>query len=89
VTATWSSSTSSVDSRTEALIYEALFKAFRDKAIVSSIHRLHLLAHFDYVYVLHQGRIVAEGTFEHLRDNNPAFREMLRHAVSKPNTGVS
>ena len=81
--------TSSVDPRTEALIYEGLFKAFHDKAIVSSIHRLHLLAHFDYVYVLHQGRIIAQGTFEHLRDNDPAFGEMWRHAVSKTNTGVS
>ncbi len=77
--------TSSVDPRTEALIYEALFNAFRDKAVVSSIHRLHLLAHFDYVYVLHQGRIAAQGTFEQLRDHNPAFREMLRHAVTTPN----
>jgi len=81
--------TSSVDPRTESLIYEGLFKAFADKAIVSSIHRLHLLAHFDYVYVLHQGRIISQGTFEHLRDNDPAFREMWRHAVSKSNTGVS
>jgi ATP-binding cassette, subfamily B, bacterial len=71
--------TSSVDPRTEALIYEGLFKAFRDKAIVSSIHRLHLLAQFDYVYVLHQGRIVSQGTFEHLRDYDPAFGEMWRH----------
>jgi ATP-binding cassette subfamily B protein len=81
--------TSSVDPRTEAIIYEGLFKTFADKAIVSSIHRLHLLAHFDYVYVLHQGRIVSQGTFEHLRDHDPAFREMWRHAVSKTNTGVS
>ncbi len=71
--------TSSVDPRTEALIYEGLFKAFSDKAIISSIHRLHLLARFDYVYVLHQGRIIAEGTFEYLRDHNPAFQEMWRH----------
>jgi len=71
--------TSSVDPRTEALIYEGLFRTFADKAIISSIHRLHLLAKFDYIYVLHQGRIVAEGSFEHLRDNNPAFQEMWRH----------
>ncbi len=71
--------TSSVDPRTEAMIYEGLFKAFADKAIISSIHRLHLLPHFDYVYVLHQGRIIAQGTFEHLRDHDPAFREMWRH----------
>jgi ATP-binding cassette, subfamily B, bacterial len=60
--------TSSVDPRTETLIYEGLFEAFKDKAIVSSIHRLHLLPKFDYIYVLHHGRIVAEGIFEHLRD---------------------
>jgi ATP-binding cassette subfamily B protein len=71
--------TSSVDPRTEALIYEGLFNTFSDKAVVSSIHRLHLLARFDYVYVLHQGRIIAEGTFENLRDHNPAFQEMWRH----------
>lgn len=71
--------TSSVDPRTEALIYEGLFKAFSDKAIISSIHRLHLLSRFDYVYILHQGRIIAEGSFEYLRDHNPAFQEMWRH----------
>lgn len=71
--------TSSVDPRTEAMIYEGLFKAFADKAILSSIHRLHLLPRFDYIYVLHQGRIVAEGTFDRLRDTDPHFQEMWRH----------
>ena len=59
--------TSSVDPRTEALIYDNLFAAFSDKAIISSIHRLHLLPRFDHIYVLHQGRIVAHGSFEELR----------------------
>ena len=71
--------TSSVDPRTEAMIYEGLFKAFSDKAIVSSMHRLHLLPRFDYVYILHQGRIVGEGTFGDLRDHNPAFQDLWRH----------
>jgi len=71
--------TSSVDPRTEALIYEGLFKTFSNKAIISSIHRLHLLTRFDYVYVLHQGRIIAQGTFEYLRDHDPTFQEMWRH----------
>ncbi len=48
--------TSSVDPRTEAMIYEALFKAFADKAIISSMHRLHLLGQFDYVYVSRTGQ---------------------------------
>jgi ABC-type multidrug transport system fused ATPase/permease subunit len=71
--------TSSVDPRTEALIYEGLFKVFADKAVISSMHRLHLLGRFDYVYILHHGRIVDEGNFEHLRDNSPVFNELWRH----------
>jgi ATP-binding cassette subfamily B protein len=71
--------TSSVDPRTEALIYERLFAAFADKAVISSIHRLHLLPRFDYIYILHQGRIVAQGSFEYLRNHNPDFQELWRH----------
>jgi ABC-type multidrug transport system fused ATPase/permease subunit len=71
--------TSSVDPKTEALIYEKMFATFSDKAIVSSMHRLHLLPQFNYIYVLHQGRIVAEGNFEQLRNNSPAFQELWRH----------
>jgi ATP-binding cassette, subfamily B, bacterial len=71
--------TSSVDPRTEAMIYDGLFRAFSDKAIISSMHRLHLLGRFDYVYILHQGRIVDEGTFEHLRDHSSIFQELWRH----------
>ena len=71
--------TSSVDPRTEAMIYEGLFSAFADKAIISSMHRLHLLGRFHYIYILHQGRIVDEGTFTYLRDNSPIFQELWRH----------
>ncbi|HEV9035484.1 MAG TPA: ABC transporter ATP-binding protein [Puia sp.] len=72
--------TSSVDPRTEALIYDGLFSAFADKAVISSVHRLHLLNHFDYIYILHQGRIIGEGTFDQLLANDPAFGEMWRHS---------
>lgn len=71
--------TSSVDPRTEAMIYDGLFKAFADKAIISSMHRLHLLPKFHYVYVLHQGSIVAEGSFEYLLQHSPHFQELWKH----------
>ena len=74
--------TSSVDPRTEALIFDGLFRTFADKAVIASVHRLHLLARFDYVYILHQGRIISEGTFDQLRDHDPAFREMWRRAAT-------
>jgi len=71
--------TSSVDPKTELMIYDKIFASFADKAIVSSLHRLHLLAKFDYIYVLHQGSIVAEGSFEYLRNNSRVFQELWKH----------
>ena len=71
--------TSSVDPKTEGLIYQSLFTAFSDKAIVSSLHRLHLLPMFDHIYVLEKGRISAHGSLESLRANSPVFMELWKH----------
>jgi ATP-binding cassette, subfamily B, bacterial len=71
--------TSSVDPKTELLIYQELFKAFEGKVIISALHRLHLLAYFDYVYVLHDGRITDEGSFDFLKKNSKRFQDLWRH----------
>ena len=71
--------TSSVDPRTEILIYDSLFNTFNDKALVSSLHRLHLLPQFDYIYILKDGKIIEEGTFLKLLNEGKAFKEMWDH----------
>lgn len=71
--------TSSVDPRTEVLIYDELFAAFHDKAIISSLHRMHLLPKFDYIYIMDRGRIVDEGSFEQLLLTSDAFKAMWAH----------
>jgi len=71
--------TSSVDAKTEMRIYENLFAAFKDKAVVSTLHRLYLLTYFDYVYVLQNGHIAAEGSFADLKQNNSLFNELWNH----------
>jgi ATP-binding cassette, subfamily B, bacterial len=71
--------TSSVDPRTEKMIYTNLFKAFESKAVISSLHRLHLLAQFDYVYILKDGSVIDEGTFEDLKRYSLVFKEMWDH----------
>jgi ABC-type multidrug transport system fused ATPase/permease subunit len=53
--------TSSLDAITEARIFERLLAGFPEACVVASLHRLHLLERFDYVYVLEQGRVVEEG----------------------------
>ena len=71
--------TSSVDPRTEKLIYTSMFETFRGKAVISSLHRLHLLTQFDYVYILRNGQVVDEGTFDHLNRYSLVFQEMWVH----------
>lgn len=71
--------TSSVDPKTELIIYKHLFEEFKNKVVISSLHRLHLLRLFDYVYVMDQGRVVDEGTFEELLSQSSAFQDLWNH----------
>lgn len=68
--------TSSVDAYNELLIYENIFRRYRDKCIISSIHRLHLLDLFDRVYVMEQGKIVQQGTCQELRTQPGPFAKL-------------
>ena len=71
--------TSSVDPKTESLIYDKMFAQFQGKAVISTLHRLHLLSKFDYVYVLQNGHVMDEGTFASLKENSPIFQELWKH----------
>lgn len=75
--------TSSIDPRTERNIYENLFNTFQGKTVISSLHRLHLLHYFDYVYILKDGYIVDKGTFEELRRYSLVFKELWNHQITE------
>ncbi|HEY0108208.1 MAG TPA: ABC transporter ATP-binding protein, partial [Fibrella sp.] len=77
--------TSSIDPKTEYHIYHNLLGAFADKAVVSSLHRLHLLPMFDYIYIMRDGAIADEGTFVELRQRSALFKEMWHHQADVVN----
>jgi len=68
--------TSSVDLQNESAIYENIFAEFKNKAIISSVHRLHLLHLFDLIYYFDEGRIIASGSLEELMRSSERFRTM-------------
>ncbi len=68
--------TSSVDMRNELHIYESVFKSFKGKTIISSVHRLHLLKEFDSIYYFERGRIVASGSLDDLLKTSEKFQEL-------------
>jgi ATP-binding cassette, subfamily B, bacterial len=80
--------TSSVDPRTEKMVYQNLFRSFEGKSVISSLHRLHLLTHFDYVYILKDGSVVDEGPFEDLKRYSLVFKEMWEHQQTETNIGI-
>ena len=71
--------TSSVDPKTELVIYQRLFELFKDKVMISALHRLHLLVHFDHIYVIHNGRIAEQGSLEYLKQYGSLFRDLWSH----------
>jgi ATP-binding cassette, subfamily B, bacterial len=75
--------TSSVDTRTEKQVYQNLFINFEGKAVISSLHRLHLLSHFDYIYILKNGSVIDEGPFEELKRYSLVFKEMWEHQLAE------
>jgi len=70
--------TSSVDASTEAEIYDRLMSAFAGACIVSSVHRLHLLARFDTVVLMEQGRVIDSGTPDEVKQRRP---ELFAHSA--------
>ncbi|HLC81135.1 MAG TPA: ABC transporter ATP-binding protein [Candidatus Nanoarchaeia archaeon] len=73
--------TSSVDARNELQIYKNIFDKFKDKAILSSIHRLHLLSLFDKVLLFKEGVIIASGSFNELLAASAEFKDMWEKYV--------
>ncbi|MEO5581616.1 MAG: ABC transporter ATP-binding protein, partial [Saprospiraceae bacterium] len=71
--------TSSVDPKTELIIYRRLFELFKNKVMISALHRLHLLEYFDYVYVMQDGKIVEEGSLSSLKRNGVVFNELWKY----------
>lgn len=71
--------TSSVDPKTELIVYKRLFDLFKNKVMVSALHRIHLLDYFDYIYVMQDGKIVEEGSLAHLNQSGKIYKELAKH----------
>lgn len=74
--------TSSVDVVTEEKIFKNIFEVFTDKALVCSLHSLHLLPLFDRIYLFEEGKITASGTFSELLESSKSFQKIWEDFVS-------
>lgn len=68
--------TSALDNQTERQFVEALEGLQGDHTMVVIAHRLSTVRNCDRLFMLDEGRLVAEGTYDELMTTSDAFREM-------------
>jgi ATP-binding cassette, subfamily B, bacterial len=57
--------------------------------VISSLHRLHLLTDFDYIYIMREGLVIDEGSFEDLNRYSLVFKEMWNHQAAAQTTNAN
>lgn len=88
--------TSSIDSKTEAVILDALDRLMQGRTTFMVAHRLSTIRHSDHILVLNKGQLVEQGTHEELLlldglykqlhdiQTRQAIRKSLRAALTTP-----
>ena len=69
--------TSSLDSKSEKNIQEALNTIARKTTIIVIAHRLSTILKADHIFVINHGRVVEEGNYEDLIKLNGSFKKMI------------
>ena len=72
--------TSSLDGITEKMIMEAIHNFSGKKSIILIAHRLKTVKKCDRIFFIDNGKVVDQGTYQELIENNKDFRNMAAHA---------
>jgi ABC-type multidrug transport system fused ATPase/permease subunit len=70
--------TSSIDSRTEAEILDALHRLMSGRTTIMIAHRLSTIRSVDRILVLDQGRLVEQGTHDDLLDGGGLYHDLWK-----------
>lgn len=68
--------TSAIDSRTEAVILDALDRLMQGRTTFMIAHRLATIRHADQILVLHHGEIVERGTHDELLQRDGLYKQL-------------
>ena len=72
--------TSALDGITEKIIMEAIHDFSGQKTIIMIAHCLKTVQKCDIIYMMDQGKIIDQGSYQQLLDSNAKFKDMAEHA---------
>ncbi len=70
--------TSSIDNRTETIIYDALEKILQNRTAIIIAHRLSTIESCDRILCFHEGKLVEQGTKDELLSQNGFFANLYK-----------
>jgi len=68
--------TSSLDGISEKLIMKSIHELAGNKTIILIAHRLNTVKECDIIYILENGKVVGEGSYQELSQSNELFKKM-------------
>ena len=72
--------TSALDGITEKVIMDAIQELSGQKTIVMIAHRLKTVKNCDIIYFMEKGKVIEQGTYQQLINNNPTFEKMAMYS---------
>lgn len=72
--------TSALDGITEKLIMQSLHEFFGKKTIIMIAHRLKTVQNSDIIFFMKNGKLIDQGSFEFLKQNNSEFSELAKNS---------
>jgi ABC-type multidrug transport system fused ATPase/permease subunit len=79
--------TSSIDSRTEEAILDALDRLMEGRTTIMVAHRLSTIRHADQILVLNQGELVQRGSHDELVEQDGLYRQLWHAQVTQRRRG--
>jgi ABC-type multidrug transport system fused ATPase/permease subunit len=76
--------TSSIDSRTEEVILDALDRLIVGRTTIMIAHRLSTVRHVDEILVLDEGEVVERGTHDELMERPGLYRQLWEAQIRSP-----
>ena len=77
--------TSSLDNKTERIIQNTIKNLKTKMTVISIAHRFSTIKNCDWIFLLENGTLKEEGTYEELKKNSALFRELAKSQINDIN----